>query len=166
MFPRSGSVTSRVGRNSPCPCGSGRKYKVCCLRTSSPASASRTIVPLTSEPAAPPGRFRFQPGSYGSPDRGFFPSIACFQRLPSGGWDYHFILVTPNLPVADEEVAALQAGGHLFEAFQGRAAPEALAMRLKAFGYASLAEFRIAAPSSTDEGFRIAPDAIGEGNDA
>lgn len=23
----------RVGRNSPCPCGSGRKYKVCCLRT-------------------------------------------------------------------------------------------------------------------------------------
>lgn len=22
-----------VGRNSPCPCGSGRKYKVCCLRT-------------------------------------------------------------------------------------------------------------------------------------
>jgi preprotein translocase subunit SecA len=22
----------RVGRNDPCPCGSGRKYKVCCLR--------------------------------------------------------------------------------------------------------------------------------------
>lgn len=22
-----------VGRNSPCPCGSGRKYKACCLRT-------------------------------------------------------------------------------------------------------------------------------------
>ena len=26
--------TPRVGRNSPCPCGSGRKYKACCLRTS------------------------------------------------------------------------------------------------------------------------------------
>ena len=24
---------SRVGRNSPCPCGSGRKHKTCCLRT-------------------------------------------------------------------------------------------------------------------------------------
>jgi uncharacterized protein len=24
---------SDVGRNDPCPCGSGRKYKVCCLRT-------------------------------------------------------------------------------------------------------------------------------------
>jgi|GEM_PF-3547014 len=23
---------ARVGRNEPCPCGSGRKYKVCCLR--------------------------------------------------------------------------------------------------------------------------------------
>ncbi len=22
----------KVGRNDPCPCGSGRKYKVCCLR--------------------------------------------------------------------------------------------------------------------------------------
>ncbi|MDE0961482.1 MAG: SEC-C metal-binding domain-containing protein [Planctomycetota bacterium] len=24
-------VTSKVGRNDPCPCGSGRKYKKCCL---------------------------------------------------------------------------------------------------------------------------------------
>ncbi len=24
--------TSKVGRNDPCPCGSGKKYKVCCLR--------------------------------------------------------------------------------------------------------------------------------------
>jgi hypothetical protein len=24
-------VSSGVGRNEPCPCGSGRKYKVCCL---------------------------------------------------------------------------------------------------------------------------------------
>jgi len=22
----------RVGRNDPCPCGSGRKYKQCCMR--------------------------------------------------------------------------------------------------------------------------------------
>jgi SEC-C motif-containing protein len=24
---------AKVGRNDPCPCGSGRKYKQCCLRT-------------------------------------------------------------------------------------------------------------------------------------
>jgi len=23
-------VSSKVGRNSPCPCGSGKKYKMCC----------------------------------------------------------------------------------------------------------------------------------------
>jgi hypothetical protein len=26
------AVTAKVGRNDPCPCGSGRKYKVCCQR--------------------------------------------------------------------------------------------------------------------------------------
>jgi uncharacterized protein len=24
--------TPRVGRNDPCPCGSGKKYKQCCMR--------------------------------------------------------------------------------------------------------------------------------------
>ena len=28
--PESGRPTSKVGRNDPCPCGSGRKYKKCC----------------------------------------------------------------------------------------------------------------------------------------
>jgi len=28
----------RIGRNEPCPCGSGKKYKKCCLRTESSAS--------------------------------------------------------------------------------------------------------------------------------
>ncbi|WP_026016950.1 SEC-C metal-binding domain-containing protein, partial [Catenovulum agarivorans] len=25
------SLTTKVGRNDPCPCGSGKKYKKCCL---------------------------------------------------------------------------------------------------------------------------------------
>ncbi|PWG62536.1 hypothetical protein DEM34_12175 [Spiribacter halobius] len=25
--------SAKVGRNEPCPCGSGQKYKRCCLRT-------------------------------------------------------------------------------------------------------------------------------------
>jgi uncharacterized protein len=29
-----GPATARLGRNEPCPCGSGRKYKHCCLRRS------------------------------------------------------------------------------------------------------------------------------------
>ncbi len=30
--------TERVGRNDPCPCGSGRKYKQCCMRKNTPAA--------------------------------------------------------------------------------------------------------------------------------
>ncbi|MCY2987047.1 MAG: SEC-C metal-binding domain-containing protein [Planctomycetota bacterium] len=29
---RSNAKTKRVGRNDPCPCGSGKKYKKCCMR--------------------------------------------------------------------------------------------------------------------------------------
>ncbi|MGH6912329.1 MAG: SEC-C metal-binding domain-containing protein, partial [Geminicoccales bacterium] len=28
----------KTGRNEPCPCGSGRKYKQCCLRKSARTS--------------------------------------------------------------------------------------------------------------------------------
>jgi uncharacterized protein len=28
--PEPRSTTSKVGRNNPCPCGSGKKYKKCC----------------------------------------------------------------------------------------------------------------------------------------
>ncbi|MGH3983883.1 MAG: YecA family protein [Pseudonocardiaceae bacterium] len=31
-----------VGRNSPCPCGSGRKFKACCQRDAVPALSART----------------------------------------------------------------------------------------------------------------------------
>lgn len=31
------SRTPRVGRNHPCPCGSNKKYKMCCLRTDTQA---------------------------------------------------------------------------------------------------------------------------------
>jgi preprotein translocase subunit SecA len=29
---RSDAGANRVGRNDPCPCGSGKKYKKCCMR--------------------------------------------------------------------------------------------------------------------------------------
>jgi SWIM/SEC-C metal-binding protein len=33
-------VEPTAGRNEQCPCGSGRKYKKCCLRTATPAPDS------------------------------------------------------------------------------------------------------------------------------
>lgn len=29
---------AKTGRNEPCPCGSGKKYKKCCLRNKKPAT--------------------------------------------------------------------------------------------------------------------------------
>ncbi|NGX46228.1 MAG: hypothetical protein K940chlam2_01415 [Chlamydiae bacterium] len=31
-------MTKKVGRNQPCPCGSGKKYKKCCLKNKKPAT--------------------------------------------------------------------------------------------------------------------------------
>ena len=44
---------AKIGRNAPCPCGSGRKYKKCCLlrsdvKTPSPAPQTR-YVPVYTE---------------------------------------------------------------------------------------------------------------------
>ncbi len=30
----------KIGRNDPCPCGSGKKYKVCCMRKANPPAAT------------------------------------------------------------------------------------------------------------------------------
>jgi tetratricopeptide (TPR) repeat protein len=43
-----------TGRNRPCPCGSGKKYKLCCL----PADEQRQAA---QRPPAPPPRFMIPP---------------------------------------------------------------------------------------------------------
>ena len=57
------STSARPGRNEPCHCGSGRKYKQCCLekdeREASAArakAAAEAAVPSPDEPAAEPAR--------------------------------------------------------------------------------------------------------------
>lgn len=35
------TAAREVGRNNPCPCGSGRKFKACCQRTAQPALSAR-----------------------------------------------------------------------------------------------------------------------------
>jgi len=40
----------KIGRNAPCPCGSGKKYKMCCLHTDEEARHAVLVMP--PEPAA------------------------------------------------------------------------------------------------------------------
>jgi tetratricopeptide (TPR) repeat protein len=44
-------MSAKVGRNEPCPCGSGKKYKACCL----------PLVPRQPSPPPPPARARAIP---------------------------------------------------------------------------------------------------------
>lgn len=68
--------TRRVGRNAPCGCGSGKKYKFCCYRGaqslprfSFPPSRGRVASLCTGEPQFPPNRLavRIVPDASGSP---------------------------------------------------------------------------------------------------
>jgi uncharacterized protein YecA (UPF0149 family) len=58
---------NKIGRNDSCPCGSGKKYKRCCAKKEA-EMGQREL---------PSGRFRYEPGSYGSPSLGYMPSIIC-----------------------------------------------------------------------------------------
>ncbi len=149
-----------IGRNSPCSCGSGRKYKFCCLRAGSEASSPIPTGAFEAGATPAAGRFRFQPGSYGVPGGGFLSSIACLRREPDGSWAYHFVLVIPDSPLEAEEIASLEAGHHLLQAFQGSPAPEVVAERLKGHGYVSVSGFEVAIRGSRRDVFRPAPDAL------
>jgi hypothetical protein len=80
-------TSARPGRNEPCPCGSGRKYKQCCLATDEArAAAARKVaaeatalVPVEGadavEAAAPPRTPKHQTAQpwRNATSRGFVP---------------------------------------------------------------------------------------------
>jgi len=125
---------TKIGRNNKCPCGSGKKYKLCCLT----AQLTHDESPPTS------GRFRFEPGSYGGPGA-FLPSIGCLEQWKPQQWRYHFVLVKLNDACVEEAEAVLEAEKDLRRAFDtgGSSAAEAGAYRLKALGYMRVDDFNI-----------------------
>ena len=63
---------SRVSRNDPCPCGSGKKYKHCCLRKDITASSPRPSPSLTDLHGKPKERPEYPIGTvalYGPDDK-------------------------------------------------------------------------------------------------
>ncbi len=65
---------TQVGRNQPCPCGSGKKYKQCCLQTDEAAR-------VAALPAKPAGRLVAR-ANFGSDD-----DIDPLDRLSNGTVD-------------------------------------------------------------------------------
>ena len=131
-------MSKGIKRNDPCPCGSGKKYKKCCLRNEDHDTKTEFK-----------SKYRFEAGSYGDVGN-FMPSIACLKLTQNGEWIYHFVLENPNQVVPDEDQAVIQAGDDLSVAFELKnkgSADAALAMELKSKGYVSVNDFNIVGSS-------------------
>lgn len=49
-------MDQKIGRNDPCPCGSGKKYKQCCMKTTSskpPATKRKLTAKWLNAPEVP-----------------------------------------------------------------------------------------------------------------
>jgi len=126
-------VADKVGRNDPCPCGSGKKYKKCCM-------------PDFQEepPPRPSPRFRFEPGSYGGSSR-FMPSLACLEQTAPNKWEYYYVLVDPSRVYARERPAVSQAKKDLEAAFiqkEQSGSDYAVGEYLRDKGYVSVTDFK------------------------
>ena len=63
---------SRVSRNDPCPCGSGKKYKHCCTSRDDGSRSSRLAPSITDLQGKPKGRPEYPIGTvalYGPDDK-------------------------------------------------------------------------------------------------
>ena len=86
-------LTARPGRNEPCHCGSGRKYKHCCLeKDEAQATAARAIDAADAaarSPEAPPAPTRAQTPKTQQPwkattSRGFVPRTRTPRKVGGG----------------------------------------------------------------------------------
>ncbi len=95
---------AKVGRNSPCPCGNGKKYKRCCEAKEAEMRKG----------SLPHGRFRYENGSYGVAG-GYMPSILCYKETGPESWVEHFCLVKPDAVFNEEYSDSETAEKHLAE---------------------------------------------------
>jgi hypothetical protein len=127
-------MNEKVGRNNPCPCGSGKKYKKCCISkvTENDDDELKEL-------------YRFEPGSYG--DIGsFMPSLACLKQIRKDEWKYHFVLVKPESVYTDEDEATNEADKDISSSYvikETGGTDADLAMSLKSKGYLNVDNYNI-----------------------
>jgi hypothetical protein len=127
---------TKIGRNSPCPCGSGKKYKRCCQQKE--AKFMKETLPA--------GRFRYESGSYGGPGREYFPSVICYKETEEGTWLSHFCLVKPDAGSRNEDLASTIAQQHLAAAqslLDEGGGPQDFALSLRHAGYKNVPDFQV-----------------------
>ena len=127
---------AKISRNSQCPCGSGKKYKHCCEKTEIAMRKTKL----------PPGRFRYESGSYGSSDRGYMPSILCYKEVGEDSWKEHFCLVRPDVILNKEVEAVVIAEQDIATAYNLKADGGSIhdfALHLRHRGYKKVDDFRL-----------------------
>ncbi len=81
------------GRNDPCPCGSGRKYKHCCLEkdeakaraASTNAAETASATATTAAPPRPPKHQTQQPWKRSAANtHGFHPRVSTPRKVGGG----------------------------------------------------------------------------------
>jgi hypothetical protein len=92
-----------IGRNRPCPCGSGKKYKLCCL----PADEQRQAAQRAATPAPGPAASVRRPAA--SPPR---PAVPASPAVPPG----FFLLEDDGLDDLSNSVLDLVRTGRFDEA--------------------------------------------------
>jgi hypothetical protein len=90
------STTPRPGRNEPCHCGSGRKYKQCCLPKdeaeaatvrAAAAATAETAGPVEADASAPPPpspKHRTHQPWKAATSRGFVPRSTAPRKMGGG----------------------------------------------------------------------------------
>jgi predicted O-linked N-acetylglucosamine transferase (SPINDLY family) len=109
----------KTGRNDPCPCGSGRKYKQCCMRTSTPPPAAIAGAQLL--------QLAFARHMQGHVDEARAVYRDILKREPRNAAAWHLLGVAAgdggDHAMAIEHIAraiAIDAGNHSFHANLGR----------------------------------------------
>jgi hypothetical protein len=127
---------AKIGRNTPCPCGSGKKYKRCCEQKE--AEMRRRELPS--------GRFRYESGSYGGTGGGYMPSIIGYKDVGGNSWKEHLCLVKPDTVLEDEDATSAISEKHLAtarEIHDEGGTLQDFALSLRHEGYKSLSDFRV-----------------------
>jgi len=90
------STAERLGRNDPCHCGSGRKYKQCCLdkdaaavraaraKSAEAAGAPAADAPASASPPTPPRHATQQPWKKGATNTRGFQRMSTPRKVGGG----------------------------------------------------------------------------------
>jgi hypothetical protein len=128
---------NKIGRNDSRPYGTGKKYKRCCAKKEAEMGPHEL----------PSSRFRYEPGSYGSPHLGYMPSIICYKEMDPESWTEHFCLVNSDVTLVEQSSAIAKAGEHLAAANRVQAEsggePREFALSLRHEGYKAVSDFRV-----------------------